>query len=214
MSYIEKNYLTYKTNEYATHQPFLWHMLHKTFKPILELGSGYGSTPLLHAYSAKHGIPLYTLDHDADWLSRFSSLKSELHKHICVDVAKGWDAFQEAIPKGIEWGVVFVDHGSWQSRVDCARALKDKADYILVHDFDNLVANYGFGTMDQETGDFHMSSEFPYWRTCLPSTELWPLDSGPPTLVASMVHSDLTVPEEQELEKEFIHYIEYFTEPE
>ncbi len=214
MRYIEKKYLTHKINEYATHQPFLWHILKKTSKPILELGSGYGSTPLLHAYSAKHGIPLYTLDHDAEWLSRFSSLKSELHRHICVDITKGWDAFQEAVPKGIEWGIVFVDQGSWESRVDCARILKEKADYILVHDFDNLAANFGFGKVVQQPDIFDMSSEFTHWRTCLPVGKPWPLESGPPTLVASMKYSDLTVPEELELENEFIDYIEYFTEPE
>ena len=220
MSYLEKNYLTYKVNEYATHQPFLWHYLKKTTKPILELGSGYGSTPLLHAYSAHHNIPLYTLDHDTAWLSRFSPLKSDIHTLLSVDVSGDWQAFQDAIPTGIQWGVVFIDHGSWQSRVNCVRFLKDKAEYVIVHDFDNLVANYGFGKLIQKGEEFktpdifNMSSEFPYSVTGWPSVKPWPGQSGPPTLIASMRDSKLTLPEEGELEREFLYYIMDFVEPE
>jgi hypothetical protein len=220
MSYIEKNYITYKVNEYATHQPFLWHFLKKTDKPILELGSGYGSTPLLHAYSAKHKIPLYTLDHDKEWLSRFSCLESELHTLLSVDVSGDWLPFEEAIPKEIEFGIIFIDHGSWQSRLDCARLLKDRADYILVHDFDNLVMAYNFGRVIRplehfsSPGEYDMSSEFPYSISCWPSVKPWPGRSGPPTLIASVKHSDMTLPEEGELEREFIHYMNEFVEPE
>ena len=48
----------FRTNPYTTHQPVLAHYLQKVKKPILELGCGYGSTPLLHDYAEKHNPQL------------------------------------------------------------------------------------------------------------------------------------------------------------
>lgn len=213
MEYLENKYLTYRINEYATHQPFLWHYLKKTSKPILELGSGFGSTPILHMYSTYRQIPLFTLDHDIQWLSNFQSLKSDLHTILHVDVSGDWSVFQDAIPKEIEWGLVFIDQGSWQSRVDCARFLKDKTDYIVIHDYDCLVKSYGFGKVVRDIGpndtpgEFDMSEEFPFSIAAWPRQRPWPLPSGPPTLIASTKYSELTLPYSGDIEEDLLEIL-------
>lgn len=218
MSYFEKKYLSYRTNEYATHQPFLWHYLKKTNKPILELGSGYGSTPLLHAYSACHNIPLYTLDHDKEWLANFSSYESDLHNICHVDVSGGWEAFEAAIPNAIEWGLVFIDQGSWESRVNCARLLRSKAEYILIHDCDCVIKSFGLGKVIKDIvpyksqGVYDVSEDFSYSVIAWPDFP-WPTSSGPPTLIASNKHESLSMPSSGELEKDIFHYLEFFKEP-
>ena len=184
--------LTYKENEYATHQPFLWHYLKKTKKPILELGAGFGSTPLLHLFSQVNSVPLTTIDHDWVWLGRFRNYRSELHELIYSDVEEnGWESYLDSIPAK-EWGVVLIDQGSWQSRKDTARFLKEKADYIVIHDIDFLCKDNEFGKTIKpidstllEEGVFDFSEEFTYSRTFWPRKP-WPLFTGPPTLVASM----------------------------
>jgi hypothetical protein len=192
MNTYKDTLISYKTNDYATHQPFLWHYLKKTKKPILELGSGYGSTPLIHLYSEHFSIPVSTLDHDWVWLGRFKNYQTSLHELIYVDVEEnGWQSYIDAIPNK-EWGVVFIDQGSWQSRVDTARFLRDKADYVIIHDVDALSGDYNFGKTIKkinnelrEEGILDFSSEFAYSRTFWPKKP-WPMASGPPTLVASM----------------------------
>ncbi len=183
--------LEYKKNAFATHQPFLWHFLKKTKKPILELGAGYGSTPLLHTFSEHFSIPLTTVDHDWNWLGYFKEYQSTLHELVYADIEEeGWESYIHCIPEK-EWGVVFIDQGSWQSRIDTARALRDKADYIIIHDVDYLVRECDFGKNGDDEFDF--SSEFPYFKTFYPE-EPWPAPTGPPTLVASMrheIHSDI-----------------------
>lgn len=216
-SYINNKLLNYRKNDFATHQPFLWHYLKKTTKPILELGSGNGSTYILHCYSKKHNIPLVTIDHDESWLSRYYPLRSDLHSMIHVNVENGWEAFLRAIPDK-EWGVVFIDQGSWQSRADAARLLKDKADYILIHDFDAVVRLCGLGKIVREIGEgekegeFDMTSEFSYSLAAWPEEHPWPYITGPPTLIASNKYSDLTLPRKNELDEEFLEYLEYLPE--
>ena len=189
---INRNtYLNYKENEFATHQPFLWHYLKKTKKPILELGAGYGSTPLLHLFSNYHSIPLTTIDTDWVWLGRFKEYNSKLHELIYVDVEDGWESYIDSIPQK-EWGIILIDQASWQSRKDTAHFLKNKADYLIIHDIDALCYDNQFGKTLKpinntlmEEGLFDFSEEFRYSRTFWPKYP-WPSSSGPPTLIASM----------------------------
>ena len=72
-------------NPYYTHQPMLRYFANQiTNGKILELGSGEGSTNILHDICFENKNTLYTLDNNTQWLSKFKNLKSDSHKIINV----------------------------------------------------------------------------------------------------------------------------------
>jgi hypothetical protein len=102
---------------------------------ILELGSGWYSTPILHEIAAAQGRRLITVDNDPAWLSQFSALQDHNHTLIRVD---NWDQFD---PNG-KYGLVFVDHAPGERRpIEMAR-LAPMTDLFVVHDTE--AAGYNF----------------------------------------------------------------------
>src|SRR5512143_4034419 len=68
--------LCYKITAYATHQPVLISMfetLDLKNRSIIELGTGQGSTELLHHLSMDAKAILYSVDGDKEWLDRYES---------------------------------------------------------------------------------------------------------------------------------------------
>lgn len=103
--------------------------------PVLECGAGFYSTTLLNAMCRSGYRKLYTLESDPAWLAKFAHLASE--DHVLQRVV-GWsgDPWGEAI-KGFNvkrWSVVFIDH---REKIDRIVALRNHADYIVVHDTRN-----------------------------------------------------------------------------
>lgn len=158
-----------KTDPYQTHVPVLIEALRHVHGPVLEMGSGEGSTPLLHELGNDLTV---TLDHDAAWINKYRS-QYDINKHwfLCLN-------FQEMIMfcevDDIRWmngwGLVFIDQGDWQNRWDCLLALKNKARIIILHDSDVYAKR--------------LEGMFKYSRTVMPA-EPWPAETGPPTFLAS-----------------------------
>lgn len=107
----------------ATHQRCLIGSVMRTSGPILELGTGWYSTPLLHEIATVQQRPLITLDNNKHWLEQFKAtdwkkkstiygLGNDYHQLRLVD---WWDqallAPQDYGLKHTSWSVVFVDHG-------------------------------------------------------------------------------------------------------
>lgn len=113
---------------YATHLPVLAAAVASARPgPVLELGSGSYSTPLLHAVCAAMGRRLVTLDGDAGWLARFEAFRSEKHR---LEAVVDWDA---TIPVET-WAVVFVDHAPAWRRVHEIERLREATELMVVHD--------------------------------------------------------------------------------
>jgi len=89
-------------NEYGTHQRLLLRAALLTQGPMLELGAGWYSTPLLHEMAVAQRRMLLTHDNDPTWVRGFGVFNHEYHR---VELLKRshWD--------GTHWGLVFVDHG-------------------------------------------------------------------------------------------------------
>lgn len=116
---------------------------------VLEMGCGWGSTPLVH-YLSDDAL---TIDGDADWLARFECYRSPLHEFRSVEpTVAAWEKLAKKLAAEDHYGVVFLDQAPGEARVPCALALKDSADYIVCHDTcaDNPGSggNYGWRQLD------------------------------------------------------------------
>lgn len=113
---------------YSSHLPILIKVLQKSSGPVLELGAGVFSTPILHWLCLEAKRPLVTYENDKEHFEMNKIFETDMHKIIFVN---DWS---EAKIDDIHWGLVFVDHEpSERRRVEVAR-FAQKADYIVVHD--------------------------------------------------------------------------------
>ena len=112
--------------EYTTHIPMLIKTVQMTDGPVLELGAGLFSTPLLHWLCL--GRDLFTYETNPDYYNFAKKFRTNNHRTRLVD---DWDKIDI---DNTHWSVVFVDHGPVGRRVIDLIRLKDKADYIVIHD--------------------------------------------------------------------------------
>lgn len=95
---------------------------------VLELGCGFGSTPLLHALAQVFDLRVTTLESDAAWMEQFVYLRECWHtfRHVedLADAPEYADFYELA----------FVDHGQAEKRGASILALRARADIIVAHD--------------------------------------------------------------------------------
>lgn len=110
---------------YATHIEVLAAAVLRTTGPILELGTGEYSTPLLRVLRGDR--PLLSLESDAEWLERFRSMECQGH---AIRLVTDWDAVDVAQ----YWGLVVLDHAPAHRRIIEGRRVAAWADIVVVHD--------------------------------------------------------------------------------
>lgn len=125
-------------SSYETHQPYLLEAVKRTTGNVLELGSGDGSTPVLHELCAAADKLLVTVDSDAGWLAKYTHLASDRHlfEHLAFPASTRW--LDEP------WGVVFVDHAPGNNRYAAIERACSVAEYVVCHDTETL----GYGLED------------------------------------------------------------------
>jgi len=127
--------MTQTDEKYGTHVPVLERVMALTTGPVLECGAGNYSTPLLHHICEKSNRFLLTVESDADWLNRFSEMKSANHKLMaCPRHEKGDCHWADAPYASRPWSVVFVDNHPAGARLYPIAATADSAEFIVVHD--------------------------------------------------------------------------------
>ncbi len=102
--------------------------------PVLELGCGIGSTPLLHEIVARSGRRLVSLENNPEYL--FSDLGRDNHE---VRLVEEW---ANAPEMNQSWDVALVDHAPGESRVEAIMLLQNGARLIVVHD--TGIITYGY----------------------------------------------------------------------
>ena len=112
---------------YATHQRMLVKYLMRTTGPIVEIGCGDYSTPLIHEIASAQGRTVLTLESNADWLNRFSDYKTDWHS---LQHVESWDDWQ---PAG-RYGLAFIDHTPGNRRPAEYLKLRDVTDILILHD--------------------------------------------------------------------------------
>ena len=98
-----------------------------TTGPVLELGAGPCSTPLLHWLCAEKQRPLYTFESNSYFYKYARLFQSKNHRIRKVD----WTNYKI----GGHWSVAFIDQPS-KFRNQSILYLKDRVDYFVLHDTD------------------------------------------------------------------------------
>lgn len=129
---------------YSTHIPLLSYILNKSEGDILELGSGYYSTPLINMFASKNRH-ITTFDNNKEYLNKLKYLQNANHQFIIVE--KRWEDYFE-IFKSKLWGLIFIDNADFKSGCPKIRGalltlLSQNAEYIICHDSQNLSC-YGY----------------------------------------------------------------------
>lgn len=128
---------------FASHQPILVELLKRIEKPkVIELGIGYGSTPIITELS--HYSEHYETDND--WLDKFISYQNENHKFFKVSNVGKLDGLEmynifEWKDNYIfekEWDIAFIDNAPGESRQTNLLKLANKCKFIICHDTEEL----------------------------------------------------------------------------
>jgi hypothetical protein len=156
--------MVWQTDKYASHQPLLFWAVKNTTGPVLEIGVGPYSTPILHLIC--NDRMFVSLEGNPKHVEAYSRLQNENHRLLLVD---NW---AECKLLDMEWDVAFIGHAVSVVRKPAILRLKDRCKYIVAHDSECRL--YGYE---------EAFAEFPYrvdckwqnkWATIISMTE--PLD--------------------------------------
>ena len=136
--------------------------------PILELGCGDFSTPLLHAICSVNQRALLSADADKKWLCLFLDLEMTWHKFIYIPVfenpknprANEWDQ----VGKDVHWSVVFIDHAPANRRAIDIQRLRTHTDIFIVHDTERPY-HQGFKNYEPVLKNFKYKFEYKRYKT-------------------------------------------------
>jgi hypothetical protein len=137
---------------YGDHLPVLMRALSITTGPVVELGSGFFSTPVLHWACYPKRRWLCTYENDPVCFNAVTMYGSRDH---LVKLVTDWDDVDLSTP----WSVAFVDHEPGVRRIVDVLRLKH-AEYIVCHDTeDRREHRYGWNTiLDQFAYRFRFKS--------------------------------------------------------
>jgi len=117
---------------YATHLPALLYCVLKTTGPVLEIGSGPGSTPILRHLCGVTERDFASIESDSAWAESTGALHSADYAML-PELANG------------HYSVVFIDNAPEGRRWQDALLFKDSAQYIVIHDLESAETAEGFG---------------------------------------------------------------------
>jgi hypothetical protein len=160
----------HKDDAWGTHQPVLYEAVKRSHGDVLELGSGFNSTPMIHALTENTDRKVLTVDHDANWLSKFLHLQTPNHE---FRVLGSYEDIRQI--QGV-FSVVFIDEGNWESRAESLKYFADKATYLVLHDSDYI----------ERQLEFKFAEHFAYFKTYMP-LQPYPYETGPPTTLLSNI---------------------------
>ncbi len=115
--------------EWSSHIPLLVKVMEVSEGPVLELGAGLFSTPLLY---------WLCFDQDRQFISYDNSMEfAQTLQNFGVQFVDDWDSVKVA-----QYGVVFIDSAPPERRhIDVAR-FAEHADYIVIHDSQRHLDQY------------------------------------------------------------------------
>ena len=182
-------------NGYESHRFVLEHVIKMLKnKSVLELGAGDFSTNQIHEIIGNENSKIITIDTDLSWLEKYMHLKTDYHDLIYWDIDKLNDFFNN---DKNQWGLVFVDTATFESRISAIMKYRESADYLILHDCDYYANSNTIGktikpvnAQQNDMGIRDYGKEvFKHWVEY--SIEDWASYNSwiPPTLLASNKYS-------------------------
>ena len=135
---------------YFSHMPVLALALMKTSGPVIEMGVGWGSTPMLKMICKSFNRSLISYESDREWAKQFDATFVLDWRHFDID---------------LDYSIAFIDCAPGDQRKDLALKLKGRATYIILHDAES-----------DPPGDYRYHEIIPqfkyheFYRTLRPST--------------------------------------------
>lgn len=108
--------------------PLLFKALESTEGSVMELGMGWGSTPLLNEYCTKKKRTLLSFDYNQEWRSKFDNL---LNKYHSSQLVTDWNKVYESYPSA---SVIFIDQSPGEERKVTIDRYKDTTGILVIHD--------------------------------------------------------------------------------
>lgn len=137
------------TNNDLSYYPLLYLALEETKTgDVIEMGTGHGSTQLLHDYCKNRY--LFSYDEKKEWLDKFVHLKSSKHALFLIE---NWDRVKTLHLQEDQPTVVFIDHAPGERRKEDIVNFKDINGILVVHD-----------TEPTGAGDYQMRQHFPLFK--------------------------------------------------
>ena len=148
-----------KADPYSTHQSLLVAAMLRTQGSILEMGGGWYSTPLVSAFANTQRRTAFTIE-TCDWVYQLLKPLSSRFHNVCRIDGFDFDANGGFVPRTDTtpaqyaeiqsrfltelcgrhplWSVVFVDQAPGYLRVAAIEYFANIAEFIVVHDTDNV----------------------------------------------------------------------------
>lgn len=114
--------------KFGSHLPILTRLIDLTDEPILELGMGLWSTPMLDLMCKKTERGIASYDNDKKWFDENAKWRSSYHS---VEFVEDWENINIT---NRHWSIVLIDHRPGHRRHKEALRLAHNADFILLHD--------------------------------------------------------------------------------
>lgn len=116
---------------WGSHQCALIECVAKTRGPILELGIGHFSTPLLHHYCKAAERYLLSVEAYVEWYNTFRHYGGPMHGFALAE-------YDDIVPKLAQqsWSVVLIDNSPGGARrAKDFRLLWPRSEYVVIHDY-------------------------------------------------------------------------------
>lgn len=133
---------------WGSHLPLLIKIMNASTGPVLELGTGLFSTPVLHWLCIDQDRKLYSYENFKQYFELIKPFETPDHQIIYVENSD-WKAIDF---ETTYWGVVFLDHHPKGRRGKEAMRLAERADYIVIHD------------SDRAGNPFHLDEAYPLFK--------------------------------------------------
>jgi hypothetical protein len=131
----------------GSHLPILIKLLEATSGPILELGTGFFSTPFLHWMCNEKRRKLVSYESSPKYWEVAKNFETDFHE---IHFIEDWDKLDTSG----HWDIVFIDHGPGVRRnVEMARFATCDVDFVVVHD-----------TEDKSDWHYNYSRAFPLYK--------------------------------------------------
>lgn len=114
--------------QWGTHLPLLTRLVDMTDGPILELGTGVWSTPVLDFMCNGTNRKLVSYDNDPVWHEYNKKWQSNYHD---IRLVEDWD---KAPFDMMHWSIAFIDHKPAKRRKVDIKRLANCANFIIIHD--------------------------------------------------------------------------------
>lgn len=153
-----KAYLDYKegkfvTEHYGSHLPVLIHIVNTITKGnIIEFGTGFYSTPVLHLLCEKLKRKLFSFEFIPEYYEMIKSYESDNHKIFLLDEIKFLNnvyTFNED-----KYSIALIDSSPRTTRQPAISFLKDSVDYFIVHDTAKVSIDGVVSLMNTKLYDF------------------------------------------------------------